>query len=157
MKTLSFIAAAAVALTAPLASTWAQPTPGAIQQARDRASHMDTDRVAAELSGSGAIVRDLRGRQLSAGQVMNGAKAAVTTNSLDCQVTEAALRGVTNDKNDIWEVACQSGAGYMLTSPRKEEIYDCAVLGEQAKESEAQGQKVPVSAICILKANRPKP
>lgn len=131
-------------------------TAGSAQQQMDRASGMDRDRMAGELSGA-YEVRDRRGRTLSAGQVTQGAKAAVTTNGLTCDVIESALRGVTNSRNDLWEVACAGGTGFMIASPKKEEIYDCSALAAQAKQAEAAGQQVPAIAVCVLKANQPKP
>ena len=129
-------------------------TPAGVgRQAGDIRTNVDRDRLANELSGN-FEVRDRRDRLLNPGQVMNAAKAAVTTNGLSCNVTEAALRGVTQDNNDLWEVACQSGPGYMITSPGKSAPFDCTVLASQAAQAKADGVEVPAIAQCILKANQ---
>ncbi|RYG33439.1 MAG: hypothetical protein EON93_09625 [Burkholderiales bacterium] len=165
MKVLKFIALAAVALTAPMGAAHAQfnqpagggampMTSGASQNMGDRASNYDTNRMESELSGAYAQVLDRRGRKLNNGQVMNAAKAAATASGLSCNVTEAALRGVTPDNNDLWEVACQSGPGYMITSPNKSTPFDCTVLAAQAEQAKADGVALPATATCSLKGNK---
>lgn len=164
MKLLRLIAVAAVTLTAPLSVAHAQfnqkagggampMTPGAGQNVGDRASNYDTNRMESELSGAYAQILDRRGRKLNSGQVMNAAKAAATANGLSCNVTEAALRGVTPDNNDLWEVACQTGPGYMITSPGKTQPYDCMVLASNAAQAKAEGVELPAVATCALKTN----
>lgn len=165
MKVLKYIALAALALTAPMGAAHAQfnqkagggPMPmtsGAGQNMGDRASNYDANRMESELSGLYASVLDRRGRKLNNGQVMNGAKAAATAAGLSCNVTEAALRGVTPENNDLWEVACQSGPGYMITSPGKSTPYDCTVLAAQAEQAKADGVALPATATCTLKGNK---
>lgn len=166
MKILRLMALAALAMTAPLGAAHAQfnqkagggsmpMTSGASQNMSDRASNFDADRMAAELSGAYAQVLDRRGRKLNKGQVMNAAKEAAKLNGLgSCQVTEAALRGVTNENNDLWEIACQTGPGYMITSPAKSNPFDCTVLAAQAELAKADGVILPATATCALKANQ---
>ena len=165
MKVLKFIALAAVALTAPMGAAHAQfnqkagggpmqVTPGTGQNMGDRASNYDTNRMESELTGAYASVVDRRGRKLNSGQVMNAAKAAATASGLSCNVTEAALRGVTPDKNDLWEVACQNGPGYMITSPGKSTPYDCVALETNAAQAKAAGVELPPNSTCGLKSNQ---
>lgn len=165
MKLLRLCAIAAALTVAPSGVAHAQfnqkaggyPMPmtsGASQNGGDRASNFDTDRMESELTGAYAQVLDRRGRKLNSGQIMNAAKAAAAANGLSCTVTEAALRGVTNENNDLWEVACQSGPGYMITSPSKSTPYDCTVLAAQAVQAKADGVTLPATATCALKANQ---
>jgi len=164
MKVFRLIAVAAVLVTAPAGAAHAQfnqkagggPMPmtaGAGQNMGDRASNFDTNRMESELTGAYAQVLDRRGRKLNSGQVMNAAKAAATASGLSCNVTEAALRGVTPDKNDLWEVACQSGPGYMITSPGKSTPYDCMALATNAAQAKADGVELPPNSTCGLKGN----
>lgn len=165
MKVLKLIALAAAVLAVPVGAAHAQfnqkagggsmpMTAGAGQNMGDRASNFDTDRMESELTGAYAQVLDRRGRKLNPGQVMNAAKAAVTANGLSCDVSEAALRGVTPDNNDLWEVACKTGAGYMITSPGKSTPYDCAALAANAEQAKAAGVELPPNSTCGLKANQ---
>lgn len=162
MKCLRLIALAAVALVAPIGAAHAQfnqkagggpmNTPGGVnQQQADRLSNLDTQRLSADLSTM--AMTDRRGRKLNPGQVMNGAKAAASASGLSCKVTEATLRGITHDNNDLWEVACETGPGYLITSPGKTEPLDCVVLSGQAAQAKANGIEAPPSGACILKGN----
>lgn len=169
MKALKFIALAAVALTAPMSVAHAQfnqkagggpmtSPAGAGQNMGDRASNYDTDRMRNELSGAYAQVLDRRGRKLNPGQVLNGAKSAASASGLSaCKVTEASLRGVTNDNNDLWEVACETGPGYIITSPSKSAPVDCSMVNAQIAQMKADGLTPPPGSSCDLKGNQPKP
>lgn len=128
-------------------------TPGSDRHVGDLRTMNDRDRIAQELSGN-FQPRDRRGRQLNPGLVMNGAKEAAKLNGLSCDVNEAALRGVTQENNDLWEVACKTGAGYMITSPGKSDPFDCTVLAAQAEQAKADGVTLPATATCALKANQ---
>mgnify|MGYP003408599509 CR=1 FL=1 len=128
-----------------------------VKRDNDRASNYDTDRMSSELSGAYAQVLDRRGRKLNSGQVMNGAKSAASASGLSCKVTEAKLRGVTNDNNDLWEVACETGPGYVITSPGKSAPVDCSVVATQIAQMKADGLTPPPGSACSLKGNQPKP
>lgn len=160
MKCLGLIALAAAALLAPLSIAHAQEDlapftfpSGMGRQQMDQRANMDRDRISNELQGN-FQTRDRRGRMLNPGQIMNAAKSAAQASGLSCQVTEAALRGVTPDNNDLWEVACQTGPGYMITSPGKSQPFDCMVLAGQAEQAKADGVELPPTATCVLKGNK---
>lgn len=165
MKTLTVAAvaiAASVSAFAAHAQRAAPPpgmaevsTPGAQQQMRDRMVTLDNNRIANDLSNM--AVTDRRGRKLNPGQVLNAAKTAASANGLSCKVTEAALRGVTNDNNDLWEVACDTGPGYVITSPGKTQPIDCSVVAAQIAQMKADGLTPPPGSACALKGNQPKP
>lgn len=163
MKLFAIAAVAAATLISVLPDAHAQRSRGDTTgfsspagvglQHGDIRANIDRDRLANELAGN-FQARDRRGRLLNPGQVMNAAKAAATANGLSCNVTEAALRGVTPENNDLWEVACQSGPGYMVTSPGKSQPFDCTVLASQAEQAKADGVEVPAVAVCVLKGNQ---
>lgn len=162
MNLIKCCAMAVVAVVASASVAHAQPknlpppnpaTQGAIQGDRDRAARMDDERVSRDLSELPAP-RDHRGRLLNPGQVINNARDVVKKAGLPCQVTQAALLGVTRDKEDLYEVACQTGPGYILASGGETPTYDCLVLGEQAERMTAEGQKPPPTSTCRLKANQ---
>jgi len=165
MKLLTAFAVAAATLLTAIPAAHAQSeagreflgqfsTPGATNRhVGDLRTNNDRDRIAQELSGN-YQPRDRRGRTLNPGLVMSGAKDAVKTNGLNCDVNEAALRGVTKENNDLWEVACKTGVGYMITSPGKSDPFDCTVLAAQAEQAKADGVTLPGTATCALKANQ---
>jgi len=113
-----------------------------MQQQRDRMATMDRDRVANDLTGANSQVLDRRGRKLSSGQVLSAAKTAAAASGLPCQVTEAALLGVTTERNDLFEIACQSGPRYLVISPGKSDPVDCLPLADEAERAKAAGQQV---------------
>ncbi len=161
MKILGVLAIATI-IAASASAAYAQPTgggqiatPGALQQQMDRMAIMDRDRVADDLSNM--AVMDRRGRKLNPGQVLNAAKSAASASGLSCKVTEAMLHGVTHENNDLWEVACEAGPGYIITSPGKTQPIDCSVIAAQAAQMKADGLTPPPGSTCSLKGNQPKP
>ena len=125
-----------------------------MQQQRDRMATMDRDRVANDLIGANSQVLDRRGCKLSSGQVLSAAKTAAAASSLPCQVTEAALLGVTTERNDLFEIACQSGPRYLVISPGKSDPVDCLLLADEAERAKAAGQQVQPNATCALKGDK---
>lgn len=166
MKILRFIVVAATIFgTASVAhaqtrrgdSTGFSSPSGVGLQHGDVRANVDRDRIANELSGN-FEVRDRRGRLLNPGQILNGAKSAASASGLSaCKVTEASLRGVTDDNNDLWEVACETGPGYVITSPGKSAPVDCSVVATQIAQMKADGLTPPPGSACGLKGNQPKP
>lgn len=165
MKLMRLCAVAGAVIFASISAANAQPknlptpdiaTQGALQQGRDRDIMMDNDRVAADLSNS-APPRDRRGRLLNPAQVKNNAKDVVKAAGLPCEMVDAALLGVTNDRQDLYEIACKTGPGYILASGGETPALDCLVLATQAEDLKASGQTPPPSATCRLKANQNLP
>lgn len=153
MICLRRLAVAAATLITSISVAHAQ-TPRAMQQQRDRMATMDRDRVANDLTGANSQVLDRRGCKLSSGQVLSAAKTAAAASSLPCQVTEAALLGVTTERNDLFEIACQSGPRYLVISPGKSDPVDCLLLADEAERAKAAGQQVQPNATCALKGNK---
>ncbi len=146
------LAAAAIFVIASASAAQAQ-TPGSRQQDRDRMALIDSDRVNNELS-DGIQPRDRRGRLLNPGQILAAAKSAAAAANLPCQVTEAALLGVTGNNDDLFEVACQTGPGYLITAPGLTQPFDCLVLADQAERMKADGLQPPPRSTCKLKGNQ---
>lgn len=129
-------------------------TPGAIQQQADHRAIMESDRMERELTPGSFQARDRRGRQLTPPQVAEAAGAAVTAAGLTCEVTESALLGTTHDNNDLFEVACERGTGYILTSATPPQTFECVVLAAQADEIRAQGGELAPNSVCRLPGNQ---
>jgi hypothetical protein len=151
MTLLRLCIVGALAIASSLSVSNAQ-TPGAMQQQRDRMATMDRDRVGNDLSSM--MPTDRRGRKLNPSQVLTAAKAGAKTAGISCEVVEGALLGVTNDRNDLFEVACKNGPGYIFTSPGKTEPLNCLILAAQAERMKADGNEPPPNATCGLKGNQ---
>lgn len=163
MKLFAVVAVAAATLISVIPTADAQtkredltgyvPPAGIAAQMGDLHTNMDRDRIANELSGNFAV-RDRRGRLLNPGQIMAGAKSAAQGAGLSCQVKEAGLIGVTEDNNDLFEVACQTGTGYIVSGPKPTQLFDCMTLATQAEQMKADGHTPPANATCRLKGNQ---
>lgn len=129
-------------------------TPGARQQMDDRAANFDRDRVEEELTPGARRPRDRRGRALAPEEVTERAQAAATAGNLSCQVTESSLLGQTAENDDLFEVACSSGAGYILTSATPPLTFDCLVLAAQADRVRAEGGEIAPNSVCALPGNQ---
>lgn len=156
MTLLRLVAVAAAAL---IASTFAvdqaqAQTRGSQQQDTDRRSSMDRDRMERDLTPAERRARDRRGRQPSPEQVTQSAQAAATAAGLTCQVSESALLGTTNDNDDLYEVACAGGGGYILTTASPPQSFECLVLAAQADRIRAEGGEVAANSTCTLPGNQ---
>ncbi|RZJ16768.1 MAG: hypothetical protein EON91_11845 [Brevundimonas sp.] len=98
--------------------------------------------------------RSRQNRAPSPEQVKASAQAVVTSAGLSCRVTEATLLGKTDDDNDLYEVACDGGVGYLLQSSTPPQTFDCLILANQAERARAQGGEVPAGSTCALPANQ---
>lgn len=127
-------------------------TRGAQQEMRDRHSAMDRDRLENELGNRRP--RDRRGRELTPEQITQGAQAAATAAGLSCQVSESAFLGLTNDNDNLYEVACAGGAGYILTSATPPQTFECLLLSAQADRVRAEGGEVAANSVCTLPGNQ---
>jgi len=87
-------------------------------------------------------------------QVKASAQGVATAAGLPCQVTEATLLGKTDDNNDLYEVACDGGVGYLLQSSTPPQSFDCLLLANQADRVRAQGGEVAAGSTCALPANQ---
>lgn len=170
MTLLRLLAAAAAALivsTTAVDSAQAQRRPdspatdmgdpltqGSRQQMNDRAANFDRDRVDQELTPGARQARDRRGRVLSAEEVTRRAQAAATAGGLACQVTESSLLGQTTENDDLFEVACAGGVGYILTSATPPLTFDCILLAAQADRVRAEGGEVAANSTCVLPGNQ---
>lgn len=165
MTLLKFAAAAAALIVSITAADHAQAqsratqleelrTRGAIQQTNDRARLRDQERVDEEISPGARRPRDRRGRALSPEEVTQRAQAAATAGGLACQVTESSLLGQTAENDDLFEVACAGGVGYILTSATPPLTFDCVLLSAQADRIRAEGGEVAANSTCVLPGNQ---
>lgn len=129
-------------------------TAGARQQMNDRTRLRDQERVDQEISPGARQPRDRRGRALSPEEVTQRAQAAATAGGLSCQVTESSLLGQTNENDDLFEVACAGGVGYILTSATPPLTFDCVLLAAQADRVRAEGGEVAANSTCALPGNQ---
>lgn len=87
-------------------------------------------------------------------QVVATAQALATSANLSCQVSEATLLGKTDAKDDLYEIACTGGTGYLLQSSNPPVSYDCLLLAATADQLKARGEEVPEGSVCNLPANQ---
>lgn len=127
-------------------------TPGAQRQATDREAIQNRDHLLDTLGERRPT--DRRGRHPSPEQVAERAQAAAVTAGLSCQVNESALLGTTNDNDELYEVACAGGAGYILTTATPPQTFDCLMLAAQAEQTRAQGGEVAANSVCALPVNQ---
>lgn len=131
-----------------------EQTRGAQRQMQDQRSRMDRERMERELTPGERRTRDRRGRELTPAQVTEQAQAAATAAGLTCQVSESALLGTTNDNDNLYEVACAQGPGYILTTATPPQTFECLVLSAQADRLRAEGGEVPANSVCNLPGNQ---
>jgi len=71
-------------------------------------------------------------------QNIAAAQAAATAVGLSCQVTEATLLGAAADaKGNLYEAACATGPGYLITASTPPQAIDCVLLASQLAKTAA--------------------
>lgn len=97
---------------------------------------------------------DSRGREATPERVAQAAQAAAAAAGLACRLKESALLGLTSDNYDLFEIACEGGAGYILTNASPPQTFDCLVLSAQADRVRAEGGTVAANSVCSLPGNQ---
>lgn len=82
------------------------------------------------------------------------ARDAAARAGIDCNVTEAALRGLDNVRNRHYEVSCLDAPGYLIVAGTSVAAYNCLLLASQNERLERAGSSVRRAPICLLRANR---
>jgi len=86
-------------------------------------------------------------------QVLEAAKGLVTTASLACEVTQANLVGMNDDKQAVYEAACATGPGYILIASTPPQTFDCIELKGQAEQAKARDPNADVGQQCVIPQN----
>lgn len=82
------------------------------------------------------------------------ARDAAARAGIDCNVTEAALRGLDNVRNRHYEVSCLDAPGYLIVAGTSVTADNCLLLASQNERLERAGSSVRRAPICLLRANR---
>lgn len=86
------------------------------------------------------------------------AQAVLTASGISCQVTEAALLGVTVEQHVTYEAVCAEGPGYLAVSSTPPQTFNCLELAGQAETSRLRDPTADVGQQCTLPVNLdPKP
>ena len=136
-----------------------QPPPGA-GDASGSTSSTERDRVRQETENTynraradqRNASRDRRNRARSAEEQLASATAAAAASGLTCPVTAGVALGRT-DEGTAYEVTCDNGVGYMLTSTTPPTAYNCLVVAGNAARAKAEDPTSDM-ATCTLPANQ---
>jgi len=80
-------------------------------------------------------------------QNLAAAQAAATAANLSCQVTEATLLGAAaGATGSVYEAACATGPGYIITASTPPEAIDCVLLATQLAKDAAAAPATPAPA-----------
>lgn len=131
-------------------SDWQNP--GGQRGTNDQRSMQERERMERDLANQRP--RDRRGRQLTPEQVAEQAQAAATAAGLACRVSESALLGTTTENDNLFEIACTGGPGYILTTASPPQSFECLVLAAQADRIRAEGGEVAANSTCTLPGNQ---
>jgi hypothetical protein len=75
--------------------------------------------------------------------------------SLDCKVEHATLRGLNAEAQNVYEVGCLEGPGYIIsaTTPRPQAA-DCVAISGRAARTQAANPGAPAGLTCTLPVNQ---
>lgn len=81
------------------------------------------------------------------------ARAAATGAGVTCEVTEAILLGRTDDGLNLYETACASGPGYLVTASEPPVATGCVIANTAAAHALEANPSARPPASCTLPAN----
>lgn len=85
---------------------------------------------------------------------MAAAQASATAAGLSCQVTEATLLGNTPEGPALYEAACATGPGYLITASTPPQTIDCIIVAAAAARQAAADPTAAPALTCKLAANQ---
>ena len=86
-------------------------------------------------------------------RVRRQAQRLMSQTDKSCDVTTAVKVGRTDDRRDLFEVACASGMGYVVVSGARVTTYDCQQLAEAARIVRTSNANADVGTQCTLPEN----
>ncbi|HYD29023.1 hypothetical protein [Brevundimonas sp.] len=82
------------------------------------------------------------------------AQALLTAAGVNCQVSEAAVLGVTAEQHTTYEATCASGPGYLAVGSTPPQTFNCLELAGQAETNRLRDPAADVGQQCTLPANQ---
>lgn len=132
-------------------------TPGAQQQQRDTATMQEADRLQNQVARNVSTGRQRRGRPAATPtpeQNRAGAEALLTATNTTCQIGETVLRGQIGQGENVYEVTCATGPGYVLIGTTPPISADCVLLAGQADITRARDPAADVGTQCEIASNK---
>lgn len=81
------------------------------------------------------------------------AQALLTAAGVGCEVSEAALLGVTAEQQTTYEAVCAEGPGYLVVNSTPPLTFNCLELAGQAETSRLRDPEADVGQQCTLPVN----
>jgi hypothetical protein len=104
------------------------------------------------LSDAGRV--SARDRAIRLREDAAAARAAAVLAGVTCQISEAVLVGQTDDGFNLYEAACATGPGYLITESAPPVATGCVVANTAAAHALAADPAARPLATCTLSANR---
>ncbi len=71
-----------------------------------------------------------------------------------CEITAAHNPGVTRRRDEIYEVACREGPGYLVVATDSPAVLNCLHLAATEEAQRAADPSRPVASLCLLDRNK---
>lgn len=148
--------------------------PALAQVTEDRSTHEQSDRASGQIRGESVLPgrltdgaserRDRRNRREqnqdrreapapTPEENKAAAQALLTGAGIECQVSEAALLGVTAEQHSTYEAVCANASGYLVVGSTPPQTFNCIELAGQAETSRLRDPAADVGQQCSLPAN----
>lgn len=93
-------------------------------------------------------------RPVSKPNVMTRSGAILQAAGAECQVTDGYHPGDTRHRAPIFEVACATGPGFLITAGDEPEVFNCLLLDAQEQARHEREPDTPVTNMCLLEGSR---
>lgn len=87
-------------------------------------------------------------------EIKAATQAMLTAAGVNCQVSDAAILGVTAEQQTTYEAVCASGPGYLAVGSTPPQTFNCLELAGQAETNRLRDPAADVGQQCTLPANQ---
>ncbi|CAN5140189.1 hypothetical protein BH10PSE1_BH10PSE1_33330 [soil metagenome] len=129
-------------------------TAGAGTQSQDRGAMREADRLQNQTGRNVSGPRRGRDRAPTAEQNRAGAEALLTSTNTTCAMGEIVLRGQVGQGENVYEVTCATGPGFILIGTTPPMAADCVLLAGQAELALARDPAADVGTQCTIESNK---
>lgn len=131
--------------------------PGAGLAASGAAAFQSVNRTRARQTttthGADGEVIDVEVEFARSEEITAAAQTTAAATGTQCQITEAVSPGQVGETT-VFEIACASGPGYIMTDGPEPTSRNCIVVSQQAEQARLEDPEAPAQVICQLSANQ---
>lgn len=149
LTVVGFMPLPVAAASVPAASNLLSASATATYQSANRVGGRQTTTA----RGTDGEVIDDGSQPAESAEVTAAAQATATATGTQCQITQAVSPGQVGEMN-VYEIACATGPGYIMTDGPEPTSRNCIIVAQQAEAARQENPDAPGQVVCTLPGNQ---